>query len=199
MAADKHEFRGEDRAGQNGVATHALRDIERPCATDLGWTCCGGVTHSLMIDCRANDLRHMPIFRWAAGCVVTGGSFTGDTSLALRCHGRFPHDILVDDNVFDTPRPTVGIDGTHTLRHGLAGPRFVMHHSRVQGGRGLFDIRGGVEGHGAGAARTPRGTVAGGARAASCSRGGSLCAGRSLPRYAPIPSPWRSAHDHERL
>ncbi|MFW5846137.1 MAG: hypothetical protein ACOCXJ_07915, partial [Planctomycetota bacterium] len=113
----------------------------------LGWTCYGGVTHSLMVDCRANGLRHMPIFQWAAGCVVTGSRFTGDTVLALQCHGQFPHDILVDDNVFDVPRNTVGIDGTHSLRHGLEGPRFVMFNNRVSGGTGVFDINGGVEGH----------------------------------------------------
>ena len=111
----------------------------------LGWS--GVMTDCLMVNTRANDLRHMAIFQGAIRCVVRDCTFTGKSVTSPQFHGQFPHDNLVEGTTFDVNNGFWTVDGMSTLRHGVEGPRNVLYHSRFPSGNGAAYLFGGVEGH----------------------------------------------------
>lgn len=107
----------------------------------------GNAVDCLMENCKANDLRHMPIFQGAIRCVVRNCRFSGKTITSPQLHGQFPHDSMVEGCEFSTPGNAYTVDGMATLRHGVEGPRFVLYNNRFTGGYGSCYLPGGVEGH----------------------------------------------------
>lgn len=108
-----------------------------------------GTMDVLMQDCRANDMRHMPIFQQSMRCVVRDCVFTGKTVQSPQLHGRFPTENLVERCTFDTPdgkgQTAWATDATNTLRHGPNGPRNVFYHNVVKSGAGYIRFGGAQE------------------------------------------------------
>ncbi len=127
-------------------------DINSGSQVYLGWIYS---TDSLMDNCQANDMRHMPIFQMANRCVVRGSTFTGTTIQSPQLHGRMPLDNLIETSTFTTRAygSTAGSpssrgitayasDGAATLRHGIEGPRNVFYNNNTTTGAAFVHLQG---------------------------------------------------------
>jgi len=128
-------------------------DINRGGVAYLGWS--ESATDSIMINCQAQDLRHMAIFQNSNRCVISGSTFTGRSITSPQLHGNFPHENLIETSTFDTVGnngidarglSAYASDGAATLRHGVVGPRNVFYNNQVNSGMGSVSLAGMKEG-----------------------------------------------------
>jgi hypothetical protein len=108
-----------------------------------------GTMDVLMSGCRANDMRHMPVFQHSMRCVVRACRFDGRTVQSPQLHGRFPTENLVEQCTFDfregKGQTAWATDISNSLRHGPNGPRNVYYHNIVKSGAGYIRLGGAQE------------------------------------------------------